>query len=127
MTKRLKPALDLSIEAGELLLQDFVGRREQFRRGSGTALRCLGGLKETLLETSKYLSAKGQKDGNRAGLCHATLKYVLWGCSGLLLLLLLRIRDVWPVFTCYLLSAYFPLAENRMRLQRTKSKQREKV
>lgn len=85
MTKRLKAALAISIEAGELVLQDFIGGREQFNRGSGTALRCLGGLKKTLLETSKYLSAKGQKGGNRAGLCHATLKYVLWGCSGLLL------------------------------------------
>lgn len=83
MTKWLKPALALSIEVGELLLQDFIGRREQFSRGSGTALGCLGGLKKTLLETSKYLSAKGQRAGSRAGLCHATLKYVLWGCSRL--------------------------------------------
>lgn len=77
MTKRLKPSLDLSVEVGELLLQDFIGRREQFSRGSGTALGCLGGLKKTLLETSKYLSAKGQKAGSRAGLCQATLKCIL--------------------------------------------------
>lgn len=75
--KRLKPARVLSIEVEELLLQDFVGRREQFSRSSGTALGCLGGLKEILLETSKSLSAKGQKAGSRAGFCQATLKYVL--------------------------------------------------
>lgn len=38
MTKWLKPARPLSIEVGELLLQDFTGLREQFSRGSGTAL-----------------------------------------------------------------------------------------
>lgn len=77
MTKWLKSALALSIEVGELLLQVFIDRREQFSRGSGTALGCLGGLKKTLLETSKYLSAKGQQAGSRAGLCQETLKYVL--------------------------------------------------
>lgn len=45
----------------------------------------------------------------------------------IIILFLPLIRDAWPVFTCYLLSAYFSLAESRMRLQRTKSKQREKV
>lgn len=77
MTIWLNPARALSIEVGELLLQDFIGRREQFSRGSGTSLGCLGGLKKTLLETSECLSAKGQKAGSRAGLCQATLKYVL--------------------------------------------------
>lgn len=77
MTKWLKPARALSVELGELLLQGFVGRREQFSSGSDTALGCLGGLKKALLETSKRLSAKGQRAGSRAGLCQATLKYVL--------------------------------------------------
>lgn len=77
MTKWLKPARASSLEVGELLLQDFTGRREQFSRGSGTTLGCLGGLKKTLLETSERLSAKGQKAGSSAGLCQATLKYVL--------------------------------------------------
>lgn len=35
------------------------------------------------------------------------------------------ITDVWAVLKRYLLSACFSLAENRMRLQRTKSKERE--
>lgn len=84
-------------------------------------------VRKTFLETSKCLSPKGQKARSRAELCQRTLKYVYSGMLGIPPPRPPRISGVWAAFKRYLLSLYFSLAENRMRLQRTKSKEREKV
>lgn len=85
-------------------------------------------IKENFSGDKQISECQGAESGEQGRALPRDVKIRSVGMLGIIIIILLpRIRDVWPVFTCYLLSAYFSLAENRMRLQRTESKEREKV